>query len=47
MDAVLDLTARGLVLPVITTAPLHQLNDLVDRVVEGRILGKAVVKLAD
>lgn len=46
MDDALDFTARGLVRPVLTHGTLHDLNDHIAKLKDGKIAGRAVVKIA-
>lgn len=46
VDEALDFTARGLVRPVLTHGTLHDLNDHIAKLKDGKIAGRAVVKIA-
>lgn len=45
-DEALDFTARGLVHPVLTHGTLNDLNDFCHRMGEGKLPGRAVLKVA-
>lgn len=46
VDEAMDFTARGLVHPVLTHGTLHDLNDLIAKLRDGKIAGRAVVKIS-
>lgn len=46
VDEALDFTARGLVHPVLTHGSLHDLNSLCAKMHEGKIAGRAVIKIS-
>ena len=46
VDEALDFTARGLVHPVLTHGTLHDLNDILAKMAEGKLAGRAVLKIA-
>ena len=45
-DEALDFTARGLVHPILTHGTLHDINDFCHRMAEGKLPGRAVLKIA-
>jgi propanol-preferring alcohol dehydrogenase len=45
-DEALEFTARGLVHPILTHGTLYDLNDFVARMAEGKLPGRAVLKVA-
>ena len=47
VEEALDLTARGLVKPILTKGKLSDLDDLLHRMKEGKVAGRAVVSVAD
>lgn len=46
VEECLDFTARGLVHPILTHGTLHDLNDLLHKMKEGTLVGRAVLKIS-
>jgi propanol-preferring alcohol dehydrogenase len=46
VEEALDFTARGLVHPILTHGTLEDLNDFCHRMQEGKLVGRAVLKVA-
>lgn len=46
VEECLDFTARGLVHPILTHGSLHDLNDLLGKMMNGTLIGRAVLKVA-
>ena len=47
VDECLDFTARGLVKPILTHGTLEDLGDLCKKMSEGKLAGRAVLKISD
>jgi propanol-preferring alcohol dehydrogenase len=47
VEEALDLTARGIVKPIVTKAKLSELDDIIHRLKDGKLLGRAVLQVAD
>jgi len=46
VEECLDFTARGLVHPILTHGTLEDLNDLLDKMQKGTLVGRAVIKIS-
>lgn len=46
VEECLDFTARGLVHPVLTKGKLSDLDELMDKMIQGKLSGRAVLEVA-
>ena len=46
VDEALDFVARDIVHPILTHGSLHDINDLCDKMSAGKLMGRAVIKVA-